>query len=231
MSDEGIFGAEALLTTLAAALGVAWAGASLASPSVDALTRVAPPHLAVEAGDVERLSGDAFALRRPGVRAVVPNSSGSAARIVFTYLGPTRREEPLASGELRRQIGLKLRAHDTCNVVYAMWHVAPDTGIQVQVKANPGQRTHAECRDRGYRTLRPATASAVPKVEVGARHVLAARIVGRQLTVEADGVPAWQGELPDEAFAFDGPAGFRSDNGAFDAELWVERGSAGRASK
>jgi hypothetical protein len=193
-------------------------------PARPAAPPIEPGRLAVEAGAVEPLGPGAFAVRDPGVRARVPGSAGSAARIAFTYLGPTARTAPLASGEVRRQIGLKLRAADTCNVVYVMWHLAPRQQIQVQVKTNPGRRTHAECRDQGYRTLRATGGNAPPPVEPGERHALAARIVGRRLTVEADGVAAWAGDLPEEAFAFDGPAGFRTDNAAFDTELSADLG-------
>ena len=212
---------SASLAVIAAAAVVAGAGdARGAEPASAALRRVEPSRLVVEAGALEALGDDAFALRRPGVRAIAPRTRGSAARIEFTYRGPTRDAEPLASGELRRQIGLKLRAQDTCNVVYVMWHVAPTTGLQVQVKSNPGKRTHAECRDGGYRTL--ASGVRVPPIREGERHALAARLDGKRLTVLADGVLAWVGQLPDEAFAADGPAGFRSDNGAFDAEFSAE---------
>jgi hypothetical protein len=210
---------------LAAALALGWTGAPELRP-------VDPARLAVEAGAIAPRGDGRFEIRQPGVRAIAPGTSGASARLAFTYLGPTRRSEPLASGELRRQIGLKLRARDTCNVVYVMWHLAPREELQVQVKANPDRRTHAECRDRGYRTLRPAAAQPPPHVEPGAPHALAARIDGRRITVEADGIVAWEGELPGEAFAFDGPAGLRTDNGEFDAELWAVPGPGnGRASR
>jgi hypothetical protein len=39
-------------------------------------------------------------------------------------------------------------------------------------------------------------------------------------TMNADGALAWEGRLPPRR-SFDGPVGIRSDNGDFDAELWV----------
>jgi hypothetical protein len=52
----------------------------------------------------------------------------------FTYLGSTGNEARLGSGELRRQFGLKLRAEDACNLVYAMWRIEPESKLVVSVK-------------------------------------------------------------------------------------------------
>ena len=184
------------------------------------LAPIDPATLHLEAGAVVPTGKTSFTIRDPGLRAVVPGSSGSSARLAFVYRGPTRKEAPLASGELRRQIGLKLRSQDTCNIVYVMWHVAPDSGVHVQMKYNPGQKTHLDCLDRGYRTLPARAHRDLPSIRSGERHELVARIDGRTLRVLADGQPAWQGELPEQAFAFEGPVGIRSDNGEFDVELW-----------
>jgi hypothetical protein len=141
----------------------------------------------------------------------------SAAEIRFVYRGPSTVEKPLASGELRRQIGLRLRARDACNVVYVMWHIEPTHRIEVSVKANPELDTHAKCGDRGYSFVRPSWSSDGEKaVRIGEQHALRAAILGHDLQVTADGRLCWKGRLPDAAFTFDGPAGVRSDNGSFD---------------
>jgi hypothetical protein len=184
------------------------------------LAPIDPATLRIEAGAVVPTGKASFTIRDPGLRAVVPGTSGSSARLAFVFRGPTQREAPLASGELRRQIGLKLRSQDTCNIVYVMWHVTPDTGVHVQLKYNPGQKTHLDCLDRGYRTLPGRAHRELPSVRSGERHELVARIDGKTLRVLADGRPAWEGELPEQAFAFEGPVGIRSDNGEFDVELW-----------
>jgi hypothetical protein len=67
--------------------------------------------------------------------------------------------KPLASGELRRQIGLKLQAEDTCNLIYAIWHIEPDAMVAVSVKRNAGMHTH-EQRERRVARARLATAMA-----------------------------------------------------------------------
>jgi hypothetical protein len=163
-------------------------------------------------------AADVLQLRSACIRALVGDKPRSSVAISFRYLGPSQKEEPLASGELRRQIGLKLRAHDTCNVIYVMWHVVPDSGVHVSVKSNPGLTDHASCGDRGYINL-PSLAARVPIVRPGEPHTLSARVDGQRLRVFADGDVAWDGILPSAAFAVDGPVGIRSDNGDFDVEL------------
>jgi hypothetical protein len=157
------------------------------------------------------------------MRAVVASDSGSAAEIAFIYRGPSAVVAPLGSGELRRQIGLKLRARDTCNVVYVMWHVEPTPGVFVSVKHNPTMTKNEECGPRGYLNLTPSSGSQPPPVVAGSSHTLRAELQGAVLRVTADGLLAWKATLPADAFAFDGPAGVRSDNGEFDFELRAAR--------
>lgn len=176
----------------------------------------------IEAGAIEEAGPETFRVRDPGLRAVVPGTRGEKAQIAFTYRGPSGRSAPLASGELRRQIGLKLRSQDTCNLVYVMWHIAPTEGLHVQVKANPGMARHRECRDGGYRTVRAERELAVPRVRIGERHVLGATIERGVLRVTADDVLAWEGRLPEQVRDFDGPAGIRSDNGEFNVTLFTD---------
>ena len=126
---------------------------------------------------------------------------------------------PLANGEVRRQLGLKLRAHDTCNVVYVMWHVEPTPGIYVSVKHNLGQSTHSECGDHGYTNLKPEVSAPVAALHEGEQHSLRAWIEGSRLIVSADGAVVWKGQLPSETWTFDGPVGLRSDNAIFDVRL------------
>jgi hypothetical protein len=56
----------------------------------------------------------------PKLRAYLNAQTAQSVEARFTYLGSTENEARLGSGELRRQFGLKLRAHDACNLVYAM---------------------------------------------------------------------------------------------------------------
>src|SRR5256885_9993254 len=81
----------------------------------------------------------------PKMRAVLPASDGNSAELRFTYFGPSEPEEPLASGLPRRQIGLKLRAQDPCNLVYVMWRIHPEARMVVSVKRNPGKHASRDC--------------------------------------------------------------------------------------
>jgi hypothetical protein len=191
----------------------------VAPGSAEALAPIHPSQLQVTSGSISIGAAQRFEVRAPSFRAHWGVAPRAAAEIEFTYRGPTQTEAPLASGELRRQIGLKLRAQNSCNVVYVMWHIEPTQGIVVSVKSNPGQQRHAECGAAGYSFLEPSRTVPVGAVVVGQRHVLEAAIRGRELHVMADGVTSWQGQLPEAVFTFDGPVGVRSDNGDFDVEL------------
>ena len=157
-------------------------------------------------------------------RGVVAGDHSRSAELAFSYHGPSMVSAPLASGELRRQIGLKLRARDSCNVVYVMWHLAPTQGIFVEVKNTPNATTHAQCGATGYAGVVPSSSAPAPRVERGAPHVLHAALSGLELRVTADGQEVWRGRLPEATLSFDGPVGVRTDNGAFDVELRVPGG-------
>ncbi|HEY8079048.1 MAG TPA: hypothetical protein VIF62_33175, partial [Labilithrix sp.] len=117
--------------------------------------------------------------------------------------------------EMRRQIGIKLRAHDGCNLVYVMWRIEPEGKLVVSTKNNPGEDKTAECGASGYETLNPAFSVPLPKVVVGEQHELHAAIVNGFLIVRVDGKNVWIGKLDAEALALSGPIGLRTDNGKF----------------
>jgi hypothetical protein len=208
--------ARPLIALVAAAFGTPLCAAS---PAPDHL--VSPSELCVTAGHVRATRGHGFFVDAAGMRAVVAGSNGASAEIAFTYHGPSSSLAPLANGEPRRQMGLKLRAKDTCNLVYVMWRLEPTSGIFVSVKHNPGMSTHAECGAGGYLNVKPSAVRPLPPIRRGEHHVLRADLDGARLRVTADGVPAWEGVLPPEALDIDGPAGVRSDNVAFEFDLRV----------
>ena len=147
------------------------------------------------------------------MRATLKVQTEQSVRVRFTYLGPTKEVSRLGSGEIRSQFGIKLRAQDTCNIVYIMWHFAPDQRIAVSVKRNPGQRTHEECLDRGYiNNIKPRVSATPPSVHPDQPHTLSAAMHASNLTVTADDIVVWQGDLGPVALEFDGPVGLRSDN-------------------
>ena len=100
---------------------------------------VARANLCVTEGAIEELPGERLSVSVSKMRAYVNAFTPQLVEGRFTYLGPTENEARLGSGELRRQFGLKLRAQDACNLVYAMWRIEPESKLVVSVKNNPGQ--------------------------------------------------------------------------------------------
>jgi len=181
------------------------------------MQRIAHHELCVTNGAVSALRDGQLAIDTPSSRAVIRNAaetnSDQVAEIKFRYLGPSRTNKPLASGELRRQIGLKLRAADSCNLVYVMWRIAPEARIVVSVKSNAGLHSHAQCGVHGYETLQPQMHVAPAPIQPGEVRTLHAELRGAALTVVADGKVVWQGVLAEKPPS--GPMGFRTDNGRF----------------
>ncbi|HTC45194.1 MAG TPA: hypothetical protein VK696_09115 [Steroidobacteraceae bacterium] len=153
------------------------------------------------------------------VRAYVNFTTEPIVEARFRYLGPTADEVPLGSGTLRRQFGLKLRAQDACNLVYAMWRIEPESKLVVSVKSNPGQHASAQCGNRGYRNIKPRRSVPVPALRSGGVQTLRAEMDGAQMRVFADNVLVWDGSVAPDPLGFDGPVGIRSDNVRLELEL------------
>jgi hypothetical protein len=191
-----------------------------ATPARIAVSAVAPDAICVTKG---ALSGSSVTV--PTFRAVALRTSGDAAALGFIYRGGSRETRALASGQVRRQIGLKLRAANGCNLVYVMWRLDPSPQIEVSIKVNPGKRVHRECGAGGYTKLRSTYQRPVSAPREGATHWIQAEIVGDQLLAWIDGKLAWSGTLPQAAGTISGPSGFRSDNVAYDViGLWAPVG-------
>lgn len=152
----------------------------------------------------------------PTMRAVALGSRGDGAALELVYRGDTEAMRELASGAARRQVGLKLRAQNSCNVVYVMWRLDPKPMLEVSIKLNPGKAFHAECGAEGYTKIKATKSWPVPVLAAGDKHVLRAAINGDDLTAWIDEKVAWRGTLPAAARALVGPAGIRSDNLSFD---------------
>ncbi len=194
-----------------------WAAFSLSAATADAhstLQPVPPASLCVTEGAIGQ-TAEGLSVAVPKMRAYMNAATPAAAELRFHYLGSTGNEVPLASGISRRQIGLKLRARDACNLVYAMWRIEPESKLVVSVKSNPGQHGSAECGNRGYRNLKPTRSSAIPPLHAGDSHTLAAQMNGAEIRVSIDGALVWQGSAGSDALTVDGPVGLRSDNARF----------------
>jgi hypothetical protein len=210
------------VTRLAALAVCALAGGAHA----DELAKVPATSLCVTKGHVTAGADGQGHVTETKMRAVVPGSDGSRVEMRFVYEGPTSETARLGSGELRRQVGLKLRAQDGCNLVYVMWRIDPKPQVVVSIKRNPGQRVHAQCGNRGYTNLRGVGAQPRPLV-VGEPRTLKAEIVGQRLKGWADDQLAWEGDLGADASALIGPVGVRSDNARWQFALKAAHGTAG----
>jgi hypothetical protein len=179
------------------------------------------PHakLCVTEGAIEQTSGNRLSVNVSKMRAFVTLPTTQDVEAHFTYLGKTPGEKPLGSGEMRRQFGLKLRAQDPCNLVYAMWRIEPESKLVVSVKSNPGQHTSAECSNHGYTNIKPAYSSPVPLPRPGAAHTLRAEMNGAELRVYADNNLVWEGNVGSEGGKLNGPVGIRSDNAKLEIDL------------
>ena len=175
---------------------------------------------AIEAAGAARSGGESrWSVNVPKMRAYLNVKTAAIVEARFRYLGSTGDEARLGSGELRRQFGLKLRAQDACNLVYAMWRIEPESKLVVSVKSNPGQHSSSECGNRGYRNIKPGRSVPVPVLSAGAEHSLRAEMSAERLRVFADNALVWDGSVAPEGLQFDGPVGIRSDNARLELEL------------
>ncbi|HWZ96144.1 MAG TPA: hypothetical protein VN025_00105 [Candidatus Dormibacteraeota bacterium] len=182
-------------------------------PSAKAQTKTQLGDFDVSDGKIEKAASDRLMVASKEMRATLKKISPSQkVTLKFTYLGPSSEVSHLGSGEVRHQFGIKLKAQDTCNLVYVMWNFDTQK-IAVSVKLNPGQRTHQECLDHGYiNNIKPRIAAPPPALHVDEPHTLYAELEGTELTVKADDKIVWQGTLVPVVLQFKGPVGIRSDN-------------------
>lgn len=194
------------------------------------LSRIGRDQICVTNGAVSALPDGRLAIQTASSRGVVPGSDGTIAEIHFRYLGPTVGLKPLASGQIRRQVGVKLQAQDACNLLYVMWHITPDSKIEVSIKKNPAQHTSAECHAGGYTILKPSRIVAMPPIHPGEAHTMRVTLDGDNLVVIADRQEAWIGTINGGLDGIDGPAGFRTDNARFEVEFFAVFRASGNPS-
>lgn len=219
------------VAVLALMAGLALTTAS-ARPSGSAWTPVKKSGLTVTEGTITA-AGKKALLRTEdaGMRATAEDGGRHArsARLRFRYLGESPVTEPLGSGLIRRQVGLKVNSQDPCNLVYVMWHQFPENKIQVQIKRNPGQTTSTECGNAGYTTLADIPVAAGDSLADHGPHQLEVRSRRDALgdlivSVLADGVLVREVVAPsDLSSGLEGPIGVRSDNGIYVFRLSAKR--------
>jgi hypothetical protein len=141
-------------------------------------------------------------------------AEGDRVGFSLLYLGKVDEPQPLGSGEIRYQFGLRIRCPNTCNAIYVMCRLLDD-GLRLVAswKHNPGKEEHSECRDGGYSPLgdlmipEPMIENATLIVEIveaklNIRVFLDDKEERRELSVD----------LPPEAAAQQGSWGIRTDN-------------------
>jgi hypothetical protein len=175
--------------------------------------------MCVTEGAIVETAGDRLQVNVPKMRAYVNTWTSQSIELRFTYRGPTQKKVALGSGEMRQQFGLKLRAQDACNLVYAMWRVEPESKLVVSVKRNPSAHTSAACGERGYENIAPRRASDLPRLRPGESHTLRAEMKKEELQVFVDDREVWVGDVGQGAAKIEGPVGIRSDNARLEFEL------------
>jgi len=186
------------------------------APSTFAISRSS---LCVTEGEIGRGPNESLIVDAQKMRAYINTWTAQSIEAEFTYLGPTAKESALGSGEVRRQFGLKLRAQDACNLVYAMWRIEPESKLVVSIKRNPGQTRSSECGNRGYQNIKPRRAEPVPNLHPGDKHTLRAEMDHDNLRVLVDDRVVWEGSVGPDAEALTGPVGIRSDNARLELNL------------
>src|ERR1700678_4724942 len=165
------------------ALILLWCSAARSADSQS--VPVSRASLCVTEGTIEELPGRRLSVSVPKMRAYVNAYTQPVVEVRFTYLGSTENEARLASGEMRRQFGVKLRAQDACHLVYAMWRIEPESKLVVSVKSNPGEHTSAQCGNRGYQNIKPRHSSPLPVLNSGGTHIFRAEMNGAEVQVFA----------------------------------------------
>lgn len=174
---------------------------------------VNPSNVCVTNGIVLEDPSGKLVINSASSRAVARGYNDSSGALRFEYLGPTQDETRLASGVMRRQLGIKLRAEDSCNVIYVMWGIEPETGLVVSMKVNEGKSTHAQCGVKGYKLIPATYQSVIAPIKVGEPRLLAATLDEKgKLTVRVDGKVAWEGIALAPASKMFGYTGIRTDN-------------------
>lgn len=154
-----------------------------------------------------------FGIQVPKSRGYLPGSDGRLASVRFKYDGPSEETADFASGRSRAQLGLKLRAQDSCNTLYVMWRIDPDQRIMVSSKSNPGEHLNRQCGNAGYSNLRATSVTHPPLVKPGETHTLGAYLKDEVLQVFVDDKLVWKGDVG--TLSYEGSTGFRTDNGLF----------------
>jgi len=212
-----------MIKTLALFIPLVIQGVVIAGEPID--TRRAD--LRVSLGTISQTKSGYLTVVGPKERAVRTSGEHSRAVLQFRYRGPSEKTAPLDSGAVIQQIGLKMRAMNTCNLLYIMWRIQPTEEIYIAIKRNPGKSKYADCGANGYIVLgrvplKPLgiTAATQKTHRLG---VSVTQIEGRYpCEVTIDGRRVWSDDIDAKQISdIKGPVGIRSDNGSFIFKLLV----------
>jgi hypothetical protein len=196
-------------------------------PQDQDLTDTAKSDLKVTLGSVTQTKSGYLTVVGPKERGQRKSGTHQDATLQFRYRGPSKKISKLASGGFVRQIGLKMRTKNTCNLLYVMWRIEPKEEIVVTIKSNPGKSNHGDCGAGGYKDV-----ARISLEEIGVSatnqqtHRLRAHIHEEngffKCSVYVDDKEIWSGDLDAKIIApINGPVGFRTDNGSFIFKLFV----------
>jgi len=216
---------------LAVTLVVGCALCANSSHAAGAVKAVDYRNLKVTSGKIEQTKSGLFSIKHNTVRATEIRHPGGYARhakLRFSFKGRSDKTRKLASGSIKRQIGLKLRAKNACNLVYVMWSFLPTERITVHTKRNPGKSKSKQCGNNGYKLLKKYDVPASKSALDGRTARLQADFVTKGSTYYVDvyvdnkrviSVPI------DASFGSNvvGAAGLRSDNGKYLFRFWSGR--------
>jgi hypothetical protein len=97
-----------------------------------------------------------------------------------------------------------------------MWRLGLGSSIVASVKSNPEASLHAECKNHGYRNLKPLWSVPVEEPTPDSVHELSARIDSDLLEVHVDGRPVLRARVTGLDTPTIGSSGLRSDNVQFE---------------
>jgi hypothetical protein len=212
-----------MLKTLVLITPLVIQGTALASEPRDTLRS----DLRVSLGTISQTKSGYLSVVGPKERAVRTSGKHFKALLRFRYRGPSEKTAPLDSGAVIQQIGLKMRAMDTCNLLYVMWRIKPTEELYIAIKQNPGKSKYDDCGANGYLVLgrvplKPLgiTAANQKTHRLGASVTKTAGRYAGEVTI--DGRRIWSDNIDAKLIAdINGPVGFRSDNGSFIFKLFV----------
>jgi hypothetical protein len=139
--------------------------------------------------------------------------------LCFKEVEDVKEKIAFLSGELRKQIGIKLYARNSCNVLYIMWRMGDSPSLVISYKYNPQDQEHRECGNHGYTTLQhlPIPLSALKNKERSKYDYSQITVFMKQQTLHVylNGLFFTQVNIPSFVILPQSPEGVRIDNGHF----------------